>query len=665
MARLTIEQTDAPDFSASSAMLARAGESFNTGLESAKGILGKYNEGQQAKDDMIAINEIAKQRDEGGLDKLLASGFLTNLNLSETLRSNISNIRSDVIGNVNDRDSNSRANAGEGRIAAEELDRVNARTERRALTPSAVAAHNEASQFGTGSGNVVFSDVETKYNLPSGYLATTSQIESGGNPDARNPNSSAGGLFQQLDSNAEAYGVANKFDPAQSTEGAARFAVDNANALRKVLGREPTGAELYLAHQQGGGGASALLRNPNALASSIVGADAVSLNGGDPNMTAGEFAGLWINKYNKISGTQPVTSNQIGGQGYQDFSSAVASSLYMDPTEAVSLLEGSLNAQRAGQGRIDAAEALRQQEGAAAQQLAAIQDPNNISVADVTGDLTTNNPYNLSPTNVVNNAIAGTGLAANQLNSILTPAVSENPLLAQANADQKAQEERAASIDPTLVAFETAKAFETADDVGTAVATKFDLPNEGVTSADNINKEVSRFAGRNGLTEGEAGAVYAAMAEKGLKMDELLQATPDDEIYKVMTNTANTMFSQEARDAAEAKNSENIALESSRASYQGDILEAKVSAAKLEPGSEKRAQAEAKIKKAEIAAIAVNQPEKTKAAAISFLTKNISNFDPNMLGAMTSAQKQKLVQFIESSGISEEEKMLYTIGLQL
>jgi len=142
-----------------------------------------------------------------------------------------------------------------------------------------------------------FGTLESQYGLPEGYLARTYQIESGGNPNAQNPNSSAGGGFQFIDSTAKAYGLTDKTDLGASADAAARLARDNAAALRGVLGRDPTAAELYLAHQQGGGGASALLSNPNALAVDVVGADAVRLNGGDPNMTAGEFANLWLGKF--------------------------------------------------------------------------------------------------------------------------------------------------------------------------------------------------------------------------------------------------------------------------------------------------------------------------------------------------------------------------------
>jgi len=133
--------------------------------------------------------------------------------------------------------------------------------------------------------------------LPPGYLTRTAQIESGMNPSAKNPNSSATGLFQFIDSTRKQYGGFDPMDPAASTQAAARLASDNRAALVKALGREPNAGELYLAHQQGAGGASKLLANPNARAVDLLGANAVRLNGGDENMTAGQFASKWTGKF--------------------------------------------------------------------------------------------------------------------------------------------------------------------------------------------------------------------------------------------------------------------------------------------------------------------------------------------------------------------------------
>lgn len=165
--------------------------------------------------------------------------------------------------------------------------------------PSLPASGPQGRPSGTGPGGVDFDAHERQYRLPTGYLRRTAEIESSLNPNAQNPRSSAGGLFQFINATARDYGLSNRFDPHQATDAASRLARDNANILRPVLGREPTAAELYLAHQQGGAGARRLLRDPNARAVDVVGQAAVNLNGGNSNMTAGEFAGLWINKFNR------------------------------------------------------------------------------------------------------------------------------------------------------------------------------------------------------------------------------------------------------------------------------------------------------------------------------------------------------------------------------
>lgn len=174
------------------------------------------------------------------------------------------------------------------------------------LDPSIIAAVDRVDPQGQ------FGSVEAKYNLPSGYLDRTYQIESGGNPNAQNPNSSAGGGFQFIDSTARQYGLTNKNDLGASADAAARLAADNREVLVRTLGREPTAAELYLAHQQGAGGAAKLLSNPNAPAASLVGQDAVRLNGGDASMTAQQFAGKWLGKFDNGGNVTMSAQNAQG-----------------------------------------------------------------------------------------------------------------------------------------------------------------------------------------------------------------------------------------------------------------------------------------------------------------------------------------------------------------
>lgn len=165
--------------------------------------------------------------------------------------------------------------------------------------------------IGTALG-IDFNAYEEAAGLPGGFLERTAYLESTGNPSAQNTESSATGLFQQTDANAKEWGVKDRFDPVQSTEGAVRFAVSNQKILRSKLGREPTGAELYLAHQQGPGGAVKLLTNQDALAVDIVGEKAVLANGGSLDMKAGEFANIWISKFNGQRGASSYT--QATGQ---------------------------------------------------------------------------------------------------------------------------------------------------------------------------------------------------------------------------------------------------------------------------------------------------------------------------------------------------------------
>lgn len=140
--------------------------------------------------------------------------------------------------------------------------------------------------------------------VPGGnnFDQTVAQIESNGNPNASNPKSSAKGLFQFTDSTAKQYGLDDPTDPIAATGAFHELTNDNKASLQNSLGRDPSEGELYLAHQQGASGAAKLLANPDATAASIVGKAAVIHNGGNVNMKAGDFANLWINKYNLKAG---------------------------------------------------------------------------------------------------------------------------------------------------------------------------------------------------------------------------------------------------------------------------------------------------------------------------------------------------------------------------
>lgn len=154
------------------------------------------------------------------------------------------------------------------------------------------------------------SNAATQHGVDPDALATIAFLESKFNTNAQNPNSSAGGLFQFIDSTADEYGLQDRLDADQSSDAAAQLMADNVEALTEVLGREPTTGELYLAHQQGTAGASNLLSNPDALAVDIVGEDAVTLNGGSKTETAARFAARWINRAQGVQEKQSFSAEQ-------------------------------------------------------------------------------------------------------------------------------------------------------------------------------------------------------------------------------------------------------------------------------------------------------------------------------------------------------------------
>jgi hypothetical protein len=144
----------------------------------------------------------------------------------------------------------------------------------------------------------IIREAAARHGLPPEVLLRIAQIESGMNPNAANPNSSARGVFQFIDSTWKQYGQGqNVMDPAANVDAGARFIRDNANTLRNRLGREPQPWELYLAHQQGAGGATNLLSDPGRRAADAVGQAAIVQNAGNRSMTSGDFANLWKAKY--------------------------------------------------------------------------------------------------------------------------------------------------------------------------------------------------------------------------------------------------------------------------------------------------------------------------------------------------------------------------------
>lgn len=161
-----------------------------------------------------------------------------------------------------------------------------------------------------------FSEVEQANGLPPGFMNAMAAVESGGNPLAYNA-SGAAGMFQLMPKTAASLGVTDPYDVKQSANAAAKLATDNARYFTKQTGRVPEGRELYLLHQQGMGGGTALAQNPTMSAVDALTkggqknpAKAILQNGGTLNMTAQQFADMIMAKYDKNFTAQSMAREQ-------------------------------------------------------------------------------------------------------------------------------------------------------------------------------------------------------------------------------------------------------------------------------------------------------------------------------------------------------------------
>jgi len=89
--------------------------------------------------------------------------------------------------------------------------------------------------------------------LSKELMFTIANIESGGDPSAKNKNSGASGLYQIMPKYFDDYGVTNLtvWDPYENAKAAGKKLKEKIRSLSYITGRRPTNAEIYMAHNQG------------------------------------------------------------------------------------------------------------------------------------------------------------------------------------------------------------------------------------------------------------------------------------------------------------------------------------------------------------------------------------------------------------------------------
>jgi len=165
--------------------------------------------------------------------------------------------------------------------------------------------------------------------VPSGYNTAVAQIESGGNANAQNPQSSASGLYgitdptlQGIIKNHPELAGLDKNDPRVINA----LDSDNAQELRLGTGKQPDATALYAAHFLGGPTAVKFLQaDPNAPASSVVPQDFVLRNAstftgpdGQP-LTVAQVMQNWQAKLGGVGATPAAPAASGVGGGPADY----------------------------------------------------------------------------------------------------------------------------------------------------------------------------------------------------------------------------------------------------------------------------------------------------------------------------------------------------------
>ncbi len=150
------------------------------------------------------------------------------------------------------------------------------------------------------------------------------------NPATKNLKSPATGIFQFMPDTWSDLGGTDqdRLNATRQVQLGVALTKQNTDALAKDLGRWPQPWEVYLAHQQGIGGATALIHaDPSANAGDIVGnPKAITQNGGTPDMTVGQFTNYikgYVDRHSQMYAANGVPTAQNLVENYDTHLQAI------------------------------------------------------------------------------------------------------------------------------------------------------------------------------------------------------------------------------------------------------------------------------------------------------------------------------------------------------
>jgi hypothetical protein len=188
--------------------------------------------------------------------------------------------------------------------------------------PAGGAATSGGRQF-SGAVDAAIAQAAAKAGVDPSMMRAFAEIESGGRPGVHT--GSYKGLFQLSEAEfAKHGGRGDIFDPVENARAAAHKLKSESDEFRGKYGRDPSGAELYMIHQQGWGGYQQHMAQPERAAWESMYATAEGRQKGEgwakqaiwgnlpaserrrfgsvENVTSGQFLNFWHQRYARAEG---------------------------------------------------------------------------------------------------------------------------------------------------------------------------------------------------------------------------------------------------------------------------------------------------------------------------------------------------------------------------
>ncbi len=497
--RLQWNQIAAPDLSGASAAIARANQSFTSGIQAGKDALGAYGAAQQENNDNELLGEIAGLNSEDALDAFLTNTNFNERNISSGLRDTILGRRDEIIGynqgraNVDGtrartdgtRASTAISQAVEGRNSANYSYGVQRRDELTGLSGAIVNANAEGNQYGRGRDGVqsqVYQgmlDRGLPEHVAQGFMMNfqdESGFDIGVTEGEDNVHGTRGkGLYQLTGARREAFEARYGND----------YSIDNQLdwLMEELGGSESSAGRSILASTNAGEAGAAIVSNFLR--------------------PAEEHRASRSNAYLGSTGSYTPPAGGNSRPQFDALSAALAGSQTLTPSDISGLLGGAYQAQEIGQGRLDSTEAAR---------IAGVSDQATLDTfsdptvnADPQTQLAAARAAGLGAGDTLDlfNRIGGTA-EANP--GIFSPTAPVDPLTQAAVQAEQTAAQRALDTDPQQRLLTEAESYE--DKPAAQLIRRFNL-DPSIATGEELDATIDLMADRMGVTRGQAAVALA------------------------------------------------------------------------------------------------------------------------------------------------------------